>query len=544
MSRSQQLSIDQAISRAKKANKQGNFALALQLYTAVLQQQANHPVAKKALRKLQKRLPPGPSQEQIIALNNLYHSGQMEMTERSCRELLKSFPQSLNVINVLGAALQVQGKFIEAVQAFDRAIDLKPDFAEAFSNRGNALKELGQMQHAVASYDNAIQLNPDFADAWFNRGNALKDLGKLGQAIESYNKTLKLAPDFAPAHRNLSALKTFIADDKQIAAMESLISNPRSRDSDRMELSFALAKACEDLADYDKSFEYLKDGNRLRKNELSYDIDDDRQMFARIKATFTSELPIFDPDPEETASIRAFFIVGMMRSGTSLVEQILASHSRVHGAGELETMNQLVSPIISGLSDGKIKQESARLSAADVGVIRDSYLETLSGLDVAEKIITDKMPLNFRWIGFILAAFPDAKIIHVDRDPMATCWSNYKHFFPAAGNGYAYDLNDLAEFYGLYKDLLSFWHERFPNRIYDIRYEDLTENQEEETRKLLTFGELDWEDQCIEFHKTRRAVRTSSAGQVRMAMYRGSSDAWRHYSDHLQPLLSALQYPL
>ena len=529
MSQSEQLSVDQAISKAKRATKQGNIALALQLYAAVLQQRPDHPVAKKALRKLQKKLPPSPTQEQITALNGLYHAGQMEMAERSCHELLKSFPDSLNVINVLGAALQVQGKFQEAVQAFDRAIALSPDFAEAHSNRGNALKELGQLDESVASYDKAIRLKPDFSDAWFNRGNALKDIGELDQAVESYNKTLEIRPDFAPAHRNLSALKTYVAGDEQIDAMEDLFSDARGGDSNRTELAFALAKVYEDLADYQKSFSFLKEGNRLRRSELSYKLDDDKQLFQGIRNPFTPGSPGFDAVSEESAAIRPIFIVGMMRSGTSLVEQILASHSEVHGAGELEAMNQLMSPVLYAQD------------VVEIETIRSAYLETLSGLKVSEKIITDKMPLNFRWIGFILAAFPEAKIIHVDRDSMATCWSNYKHFFPTAGNGYAYDFNDLAEYFGLYKELMSFWHERFPNRIYDIRYEVLTEDQEEETRELLAYCELDWEPQCLEFHKTDRAVKTTSARQVRQKMYRGSSEAWRKYSDHVQPLLDALR---
>jgi len=222
----------------------------------------------------------------------------------------------------------------------------------------------------------------------------------------------------------------------------------------------------------------------------------------------------------------------MPRSGTSLVEQILASHSKVHGAGELSTMDNLVSPILG--------QDEGQLTRLEISRVRDGYLDALTALQVPEKIITDKMPLNFRWIGFIKFALPEAKIIHLSRDPRATCWSIYKRDFSLKGNGYAYDLGDLAEFYKLYMALMSFWRERFPDTIYDLCYEDMTENQEEETRKILEFCNLEWEPQCLDFHKTNRIVHTASAAQVREKMYQGSSDAWREFEAYLQPLIKGL----
>jgi len=558
VSQSEQLTIEQAISRAKKAIKQGNDTVALQLYNAVLQRQPNHPVAKKGLRKLQKQRPRSqsgqakttdPAKDQMDAVINLYHSGQMAKAEQSCRELLQSYPQSLVVINVFGAALQVQGKLQEAVQAFDKAIRLKPGFAEAYCNRGNALKELGQLESAVAryesavaNYDKAIRLKPDFAEAYYNRGNALKDLGQLEEAVTSYDKAIQLKPDFAMAHRNLSNLKEYKTGDTQIELIESLLTDSEPNEADRAELCFALAKAYEDLGEYDKSFSHLQDGNRLRKKELRYNIEVDRRVFSEIRESFTARCLAPDVAPDENASIQPLFIVGMLRSGTSLVEQILVSHTEVHGAGELETMNQLVDPILSNFRDENVSQDKRKISTVEIDSVRSAYLETLTALDVPEKIITDKMPLNFRWIGFILSAFPAAKIIHVNRDPRATCWSIYKHYFPTEGNGYAYDMEDLAGFYKLYIDLMSFWRERYPNSIYDLCYEDLTENQEEETRKLLAFCDLKWEEQCLDFHKTKRVVKTTSATQVRKKMYKGSSETWRNYENHLQSLINDLGY--
>jgi tetratricopeptide (TPR) repeat protein len=539
MPQPEQLTIEQAISRAKKAAKRGNREVATQFYQAVLQQQPNHPLAKKGLRKLQKesrlRQPvqtrtTDPSKSEIDALIELCRLGHMARAEQSCEELLQTYPQSVLVTNVLGVALQRQGKLSEAVRALDRAIELKPDFAEAYCNRGIALKELGHLEKAVASFDSAVRYKPEFADAYFNRGNAQREFGRFEDALASYEKAVQLKPDFAQAYRSLGTLKHYEEDDARIGLMESLYANPGTHDEDRMEICFALAKAHEDLGDYDKGFKFLREGNQIRKQALGYDIESDKQLFARIKEDFAAGGLPLDMQPDEGPSIRPVFIVGMMRSGTSLVEQILASHSQVHGAGELEAMNQRAGPMLGELSATKIR------------ALRSAYLDALAGLKVPERIITDKMPLNFRWIGFILSAFPEAKIVHLRRDPRATCWSIYKHYFPDEGNGYAFDMGDLADYYELYVDLMSFWHERFPDSICDVCYEDLTEKQEEETRKLLEFCDLEWEDQCLDFHKAKRAVRTSSAAQVRKEIYRGSSEAWKKYEQHLQPLVDRLAH--
>jgi len=542
---SQQLTIKQAISRAKKATKQGDTALALQLYNAVLITQPNHPFAKKSLRKLQKGLPRNQfvqaemtksAQNQINTLVNLYNAGRMEMTEQACREFLQTYPHSITVINILGGALHSQGKLPEAVAACNRAIEVKPDNAEAYNNRGNALRSLGQLMEAVQSCEKAIELKPDFAEAYNNLGNILKDLGQLTGALMNYEKAIEFKPDFAIAHHNLSALKKYKPDDAQIEIMEDLLTSLEPGTSDRMYLCFALAKVYEDLDEYDTSFKYLAEGNHLRHKALNYHIDNDREMIARIKNIFATEGLALVAVPDVNASIQPLFIVGMPRSGTSLVEQILASHTKVHGAGELESMNRLATPILNLENN----QENSQLFQNAIKQMHDGYLEALAALTVPEKIITDKNPHNYRWIGFILSAFPDAKIINLNRDSRATCWSIYKHCFSKEGNGYAYDIYDLVEFYKLYIDLMSFWRERYPDSIYDLCYEDLTENQEKETRRLLEFCNLEWEKQCLDFHKLERVVKTASAAQVRKKMYKGSSESWRKYEKHLQPMINGL----
>jgi len=542
-----QLTVEQAIARAKKAAKTGNEQQALQLYRAVLDQQPHHPIAKKACRKLEKTLqrkhvsrskaldPPSQSVDEVIAL---YHDGQMDAVVAGCESLLEKFPNSAVVMNLQGAAMQVLGRPADSVSVFDKAIALQPDFAEAHSNRGNALKDLGDIDEAIASYDRAIRLNPQNVVAYLNRGNACKDGGRMEMARACYEQAITLSPGFAEAHRNLSAIKTYEPGDKQVAAMEKLLADPRTGNADKSRISFALAKASHDVGAYDEAFAHFAAGNELRRCELQYDIADDTKLFARIKAMFADAPGDWPDDNIEADSIQPVFVVGMMRSGTSLVEQILASHSKVHGAGELELLNRLVA---GHVADNSGADSLPVFGATDAQALRNEYARMLQPLGVAETVIVDKMPANFRWIGFILAAFQDAKIIHVKRDAVATCWSIFRHYFPTEGHGFGYDLQDLVAYYRLYADLMSFWQERFPGRVYELSYEALTESQEQESRRLLRYCGLDWEDAVLRFHETERLVRTQSASQVRQTMYQGSSDAWRHYEKHLDTLIKGLE---
>jgi hypothetical protein len=261
--------------------------------------------------------------------------------------------------------------------------------------------------------------------------------------------------------------------------------------------------------------------------------------FNLIKSFFSEdEIPALEKTgPVSENKKHPVFIVGMHRSGTTLAEQILASHSQIYGGDEIRAMDDIVKLNLIKTDNTKFGD----LTSDAIERIRTVYLNELDTFEASEKYVTDKMPLNFRWIGFILTAMPEAKIINLQRDPVATCWSVFRQYFFSKEVEHVYDLMDLAEYYKLYIDLMDFWREKFPNRIYDLNYETLTENQEEVTRKLLEYCSLDWEDQCLEFHKNKRAVRTRSMVQVRQVMYKGSSAAWRKYEAHLQPMLQALE---
>ena len=314
--------------------------------------------------------------------------------------------------------------------------------------------------------------------------------------------------------------------------MESLYSQVNHGTREGIVLCFALAKVYDDLGEVDRCFKLLVEGNQHHKSGKIDTIEDARATISSVKQLFSTQTI---RSLEDSVACQPLYILGMPRSGTSLVEQILATHPLVRGGGELVMMGQWC---VGFLKLCAANPDSV-LSDFYLFDLRRHYLNGLKKLDV-DKFFTDKMPVNFLWTGFILSVFPSAKIIHTMRDPMAVCWSNYKTDFVGGSNGYSCDLNDIGEFYKLYVDLMEFWHEKFPGKIYDLNYEQLTISSKEETGKLLDYCGLDWEDVCLEFHKNPRDAKTASRAQVKRPMYQGSSEVWKRYEKYLEPLKKAL----
>jgi tetratricopeptide (TPR) repeat protein len=458
--------------------------------------------------------------------------GQIHGAVNSYKKAITNKPKYPDAHNNLGIVYLDSQDLDNAIDHFEWAIAYKNEFAEAHNNLGSALQQKGNLEGALISYKKSIKLKPDYPQAHNNIGILFQKLGKTNDALLSYEKAIDYDPSYAAAHHNLSALKTYSDNDEHIIQMKSILSSSDISESNQAQLCFALAKANEDLGNKDELFEFLNKGNKLRNNELNFSTDNYNTV---IKSLFKNPLPSINKSSYKLSIINPIFIVGMPRSGTSLVEQIISNHPMVYGGGELKNLTEILTPIIPDLSSDKIK-----LSEDTVFSIGQQYLDSLSDLNVAEVIITDKWPLNFRNIGFILSAFPDAKIVHLERDPIATCWSIYKHYFSGIGNGWAYNLDNIADFYSSYKDLMSFWRKLYPNKIYDLCYEDLTTSQEEETQKLLRYCGLDWDESCLNFHTNKRVVDTASVTQVRQKIYQGSSDAWKNYRSYLKPLIKRL----
>jgi len=459
--------------------------------------------------------------------------GELILASESYKNAIVLLPNYPNAHNNLGNIFRDLGRLEEAIESYEWAVAYKPEFAEAYNNLGIVQSDMGQLNLSLKSYQKAISINSDYIDALFNLAIANKQLGNKALSIKIFDKILQLNPNYVSAYRNLSEVKHYKKNDPQIVKMKKLISKKNLSQTDSISLNLALSKVYEDLGDHDKQFKFLKKGNDQRKEELNYSIDQSLKLHLRIKEFFKSPLAIVKESSYSGSKFRPVFIVGMPRSGTSLVEQIVSSHSEVHGAGELEYFSPILTPILN--------KEIDVITEKDILSIRDQYLSKVSSLKFTQGIMIDKMPANFRYIGFILSAFPEAKIIHLKRDARATCWSIYKYYFDSKGNGFSSDQEDLAKYYVLYSEMMTFWHELFPNKIYDISYEDLTLNQEKETRKLLEYCELDWDENCLNFHENDRAVKTASALQVREKMYQGSSDVWKKYEAHLKPLLNELK---
>jgi len=489
------------------------------------------------------------SYQNAITIEPLYHAAQFNLgvtlqelghlndAAEQYEQAIKINPDNLEARINLGYVYQTLGQLDEAIEQYVIILAIDSENVEVLNNLGIIYRELGRVDEAISYYKNALDVDSSFAGSYYNLGITYQDLGQVDDAVRQYEKAISIS-DHAWSYHNLSYLKKYKDNDPQIVKMELLLADKDLNQLDRIHLCLALAKAHENLGNQVEFFQFLNKGNSLRKKELNYSIDQSKKKHSAIKKIFKSTPPsIQDSTSLHQSEKNPIFIVGMPRSGTSLVEQIIASHSKVYGAGELNTLTKLINPVINNYLAGDIDN----LTEKTLLFIQQEYSQMLSRLNTSKNIITDKLPLNFQYIGFILSVFPDAKIVHLKRDARATCWSNYKYFFTDIENGYSHNFDDLVGFYELYNELMDFWYDLYPNKIYDLCYEDLTNNQEDETRKLLEYCNLDWDKNCLNFHENQRQVKTPSTLQVRQKIYKGSSDAWKKHWAHIQPLINGLK---
>ncbi|MDX1406023.1 MAG: sulfotransferase [Woeseiaceae bacterium] len=474
-----------------------------------------------------------PTPQQLFELTALYQQRNYQSVLRIAEERVQQFPQSPIIAYLHAAAHVALGHPEQAIAEFARALQLKPDFAEAHNDLGDVLRNIGHFKAAIDHYRQAIRIKPQLVRAHIGLGGAYFESGMPAEASQCFENALTVDPDNPAALYSLSEVTRFRQGDPRIQKLQQLIKQSSLSNTDRIQLNFALAKAYRDIGEFEQSFDCYARGNELRRKEITFDLGPVAASFARIKSAFSIDRSDLDAATLSTGNneCRPVFVVGMPRSGTTLVEQILASHSRVHAAGELVSLGQAIN------SAG---WPANPLSAQLLQFVRNAYLLALARIETDAPWITDKMPANFYWIGFIATALPEASIIHVTRDARAVCWSIFKQYFSDQDSGYAWDLGEIAEYYKLYADLMAFWHATFPARIYDLNYEALTEQQQPETRKLLDHIGLPWEEQCLAYFDTRREVLTASAAQVRQEMYRGSSDEWRNYARNLEALVESL----
>lgn len=519
------------IERAKQLTETYPDAFALWSILGVsLAQAGDAAPAEAALRRARSLNRNSPDVHNNLG-NVLKDQGKVGDAQESYRRALQIWPDYAEAHNNLGNTLKDTGNLDGAAQSYRRAIRAKPDYAEAHVNLGTVLQQRGDLAEAVATYRTALQLAPESAVAHNNLGNALSGQGKFEEAASSYRHALEINPDYADCYRHLGDIEDYAEGDPRLAQMQRIHDAADTSPSDRCNIYFALAKAYDDLGDTETALRYLKEGNSLRKEILGYDIGEDRALFASIRKTFDQIDKLRPARQQATSATIPIFILGMPRSGTTLVEQIVSSHSAVHGAGELEYVRSFGQDLATG---------AVRPSAHKLAEFRGEYLEAVARLAKGHRHVTDKAPQNFRFVGLIAKAFPEARIINVRRDPKAVCWSNFRQYFASSGQGYSYDLRDVVSYYRMYEELMAFWSETHPGRLYELHYEELTKRPEEEIRRLIDHIGLEWEEACLHPHRNDRPVGTASRRQVRQEIYRGSSQQWTRFAPFLDGALDGL----
>ena len=467
----------------------------------------------------------------------LLQSEQFSEAASEFRRILEISPDDVSATLALATVLRQLEDYDGAGACLNQILKADPGHVEALFQRGLMLQEQGELHEALKALERIVVEDPDHASAHNLLGVVSQALGELDGAVSCFRRAISIQPHFAEAHRNLAMARRHVAVDDDVRRTQRLM----DLDIDEtaiMHAEFALAKIYDDLGQTEDAFAHLSHANRLKRSSIHYDVSQDRIFFESLKRTFDAT---FFSDREQWGADDAtpVFIVGMPRSGTTLIEQIIASHPRVWGAGEILDLDRLLwmAPGSDGTQDWC--DAMASLNENDVGEFAASYLSAVKRGTQAVDRITDKTPGNFHYIGMIRVMLPRAKIINCVRHPLDTCFSCYQNYF-TRGVPFAYDLRELGTYYRLYSSMMEHWRETLPGFIYDLRYEELLRNQEAESRNVLDFCGLEWDPACLDFHRTERPVQTASAVQVRQPIYRSSLGRTSPYANHLGPLRDAL----
>ena len=441
----------------------------------------------------------------------------------------------------LGMAYARLGHHDKACAQFQAALAISPDMAAAHVDLGISLEALDRHAQALDSYDRALAIDASFANAHYNRGIVLERLGRLEEARLAAERAVVLDPTEMRHHFSFSLLHRYTDGDRHLAAMQTLSADMASRPPKaQIELRFALSKALADVGRSAESFTHLAAAHALQRVRNRYDERTALAVFDRIRAAFPPTL-LCGKQGQGFAKSAPIFVLGMPRSGTTLVEQILASHPDVFGAGELKDLGRAIENFIGRERMLVPFPEFAPLlSQWHLTHLGAEYAKMIAARAPDAKRIVDKMPSNFHFVGLIYMALPNARVIHVRRDPADTCFSIYSRYF-VEDFPYAHDFGELGRYYKAYDRLMAHWRAVLPpNFLLEVQYEDVVANLEGQTRRMLAHCGLEWNEACLNFHQTDRAVMTASAAQVRQPIYRSSIGSWRRHEQHLRPLLEAL----
>lgn len=453
------------------------------------------------------------------------------------RDAVVRAPESTRARRLLASALFPKGETREAADLLARVLEDVPDDLRTRLDLAVCLQGLGRLDDATRHFEVAVEMSPGSLEALSRLGNAYANGGRLDDARRTFESLLAIEPAMAGAHYELATLKRFEAGDPQIEQMREVMASGRLDVRQQATLCFALGRALDQVGELDEAMACFHRGNRLKRDLTDFSLEDERARVDAIREAYTDDAPAgATGDPSELP----VFIVGMPRSGSTLVEQILAAHPGVHGAGELNELAWVLKDLAPWLpADDRLPEAAPRLPAEAWGELGRRYLGHLRRYDDDALRIVDKMPFNYLHVGAIRRMLPRARIIHTVRDPRDTCVSCYLTSFRHA-RGFSFDMADLAGTWRLYDELMSHWRDVCPDAFLDVRYEDLVDDTESGARRLIDYLGLEWDDACLRFSESTRTVTTASRAQVRSPVYRTSIGRWRRYADHLAPLIDAL----
>lgn len=449
-------------------------------------------------------------------------------------------PDRPEAMIIMASYLLDLGRTKGALYACQRALKNKPDHVGALNLMGRICRDLEDFTGSIDYCRKALALRPDAPDILNNLGISLLEVGDLAGATQALSRAAELDPTSIPTYINLASAKKFKPGDPEIGVLEDALLRERISEEQRMSLHYALGKAYDDVKEHRRAFEQFMAGASIKRKTLVYDEMPTLRLFDRIKHVFTPKLlteraGFGDPD------LKPIFIVGMPRSGSTLVEQILASHPQIYGAGEVKYLHQGVLEVDREFGSAVRYPELMHLiEHSQLQAIVNYYRENLPVLPEGKTRVTDKMLTNYYYVGLIYLLFPNARIIHCKRNAVDTCISCYSKMF-REDMPYTYDFKEIAHYYRRYNDLMEHWKAVLPKHyILEVKYEEVVGNLETEARRIIAHCDLEWSAACLDFHKTERPVKTASVTQVRQPLYASSVERWRNYGDLVQPLIDEL----
>lgn len=493
-----------------------------------------------SFRKVLKKNPDNVDAMRFLAAVYLKQEKKLRDAEALLQRATKIAPDFAMAWFDLGQVLVKRAKRMEAIEAFTQATVLEPRNGHAWEQLASTTAGAGYPEQAADAFRTAITISPNAAGFHMGFGHVLKTLGDQPASLRAYREAIRLRPEFGEVYWSMANLKVFTFEDAEVEAMESQLENEELQEVTNVHFRFALGKAFEDRKDYDKAWTYYHSGNKRQRPLVNYDPVKNSTNGEKVRSYFTRDF-LSKTEGNGYADEGPIFIVGLGRSGSTLIEQILASHSQVEGTEELSVLGNLSDTLGRYRTDKQNFPEVLdTMRPLDWRALGLEYIDGAKRYRMTDKpIFTDKLPNNFPFVGLLHLILPNAKIINARRHPLDTCLGNYKQLF-GHGQNFTYDMFELTDYYNEYCQTMDHWNEVLPGKVLDVHYEETVTDLEGQVARILEHCGLPFEEQCVRFHETKRAIKTASSEQVRQPIYQGGMGKWRKYESHLDEWLEEL----